>query len=61
MRHVTGDAVLLLRDHACDDVHVPSLIETLRCVGFSDGKPPAAPWCERRNHHVAPAASSPST
>ena len=28
MRHVAGDAVLLLRDHACDDVHVPSLIET---------------------------------
>src|SRR5262245_34331827 len=24
MRHVAGNAVLLLRDHACDDVHVPS-------------------------------------
>jgi hypothetical protein len=55
MCDVARDAVLLLRDHAADDVHVSSLIE----AGFSGGEPPAAPWYERRNQRVTPRSVKP--
>jgi len=38
VRHVAGDAVLLLRDHAGHDVHAPrSLIETRQWIRSSSG------------------------
>ena len=37
LRHVAGDAVLLLREHSRDDVHARSLIETRQWMRSSSG------------------------